>query len=72
MCEYLTGTTFLPTSRSAAPQLLRASFKRNQIMFMEKNDILNLYVVTTLPLPAGALPHEPDPWGADSAERPVK
>jgi hypothetical protein len=28
-------------------------------MFMDRNDILNLYVVTTLPLPAGALPHEP-------------
>jgi hypothetical protein len=45
MCEYLTDTTFSPTSRSATPQLLRASFKRNQIMFMNKNDILNLYVV---------------------------
>jgi hypothetical protein len=30
--------------------------KRSQIMFMDRNDILNLYVVTNLPLPAGALP----------------
>jgi hypothetical protein len=30
--------------------------KRSQIMFMDKDDILNLYVVTNLPLPDGALP----------------
>lgn len=30
--------------------------KRSQIMFMDRNDILNLYVVTSLPLPLGALP----------------
>jgi len=30
--------------------------KRSQIMFMDRDDILNLYVVTNLPLPAGALP----------------
>ena len=29
--------------------------KRSQIMFMDRDDILNLYVVTSLPLPAGAL-----------------
>jgi hypothetical protein len=33
--------------------------KRSQIMFMDREDILNLYVVTSLPLPAGALPSEP-------------
>jgi hypothetical protein len=30
--------------------------KRSQIMFMDRDDILNLYVVSNLPLPAGALP----------------
>lgn len=30
--------------------------KRSQILFMDREDILNLYVVTSLPLPAGALP----------------
>lgn len=32
--------------------------KRSQILFMDRDDILNLYVVTNLPLPAGALPKE--------------
>ena len=36
--------------------------KRSQIMFMDRDDILNLFVVTNLPLPAGALP--PAPAGA--------
>lgn len=30
--------------------------KRSQVMFMDRDDILNLYVVTSLPLPSGALP----------------
>ena len=30
--------------------------KRSQILFMDRDDILNLYVVTNLPLPEGALP----------------
>ena len=30
--------------------------KRSQILFMDRDDILNLYVVTNLPLPDGALP----------------
>lgn len=30
--------------------------KRSQIMFMERDDILNLFVVNNVPLPAGALP----------------
>jgi hypothetical protein len=29
--------------------------KRSQILFMDRDDILNLFVVTSLPLPAGAL-----------------
>ncbi len=34
--------------------------KRSQIMFMDRNDILDLYVVTNLPLPDSALP-DPNP-----------
>ncbi len=30
--------------------------KRSQVMFMDRDDILNLFVVTNLPLPKGALP----------------
>ena len=30
--------------------------KRSQIMFMDRDDILNLFIVTNLPLPTGALP----------------
>lgn len=38
--------------------------KRSQIMFMDRDDVLNLYVVTNLPFPVGAVPDEPtDPWG---------
>jgi len=33
--------------------------KRSQIMFMDRDDILNLYVVSNLPLPRGALPETP-------------
>jgi hypothetical protein len=33
--------------------------KRSQILFMDREDILNLFVVTSLPLPAGALPRAP-------------
>jgi len=38
--------------------------KRSQIMFMDRDDILNLFVVTNLPLPKGALP-VPDPSDDD-------
>ena len=34
--------------------------KRSQVMFMDRDDVLNLFVVTNLPLPAGALPAKPD------------
>lgn len=30
--------------------------KRSQVMFMDRDDILNLFIVTNLPLPTGALP----------------
>lgn len=36
--------------------------KRSQIMFIDRGDIINLYVVNNLPLPAGALPTADDPW----------
>ena len=29
--------------------------KRSQVMFMDRNDILDLFVVTNIPLPGGAL-----------------
>ncbi|WP_457492388.1 hypothetical protein [Tardiphaga sp. P5_C7] len=38
--------------------------KRSQIMFMDRDDILNLFVVTNLPLPAGAMP-APVPFDTD-------
>jgi hypothetical protein len=33
--------------------------KRSQIMFMDREDILNLYVVSNIPLPTAALPSNP-------------
>ncbi|GAA4216301.1 hypothetical protein GGQ68_002637 [Sagittula marina] len=33
--------------------------KRSQVMFMDRGDILNLFITTNLPLPAGALPKQP-------------
>jgi hypothetical protein len=38
--------------------------KRSQVMFMDRNDILNLFVVTNLPLPTGAL-SEVEPFADD-------
>lgn len=37
--------------------------KRSQIMFMDRDDILNLYTVTNLPLPESARSVVTDPWG---------
>lgn len=39
--------------------------KRAQVMFMDRDDILNLFVVTNLPLPKGALPPSPSAWILD-------
>ena len=41
--------------------------KRSQILFMDRDDILNLFIVTNLPLPKGALPEVKkfDPFDAD-------
>jgi hypothetical protein len=36
--------------------------KRSQLMFIDRDDILNLYVVTNLPLPAAGVPPTTDPW----------
>lgn len=44
--------------------------KRSQIMFIDRDDILNLYVVNSLPLPAGALPKQSDPWAVGSDDPP--
>jgi hypothetical protein len=33
--------------------------KRSQIIFMDRNDILNLYVVNNVQLPEGTLPKAP-------------
>lgn len=38
--------------------------KRSQIMFMDREDILNLFIVTNLPLPTGAVP-QPAPKDDD-------
>jgi hypothetical protein len=38
--------------------------KRSQILFIDRDDIVNLFVVTTLPLPSEALP-EPEPSDDD-------
>lgn len=37
--------------------------KRSQVMFMDRDDILNLFVVNNLPLPKGALPAVTSGWG---------
>jgi hypothetical protein len=36
--------------------------KRSQIMFIDREDILNLYVVSNIPLPAAALPSKENPF----------
>jgi hypothetical protein len=40
------------------------SSKRSQILFMDRDDILNLYVVSGVPLPEGATP-DPVPFSED-------
>lgn len=44
--------------------------QRSQIMFMDRDDILNLYTVNPIPLPMGAMPPEPNPWRAPWADEP--
>lgn len=42
----------------------------SQIMFIDRNDILNLYIVNNLPLPTAAMPPVEDPWATPSDEPP--
>jgi len=35
--------------------------RRSQILFMDREDLLNLYIVTSMPLPVSALPSAPKP-----------
>lgn len=48
--------------------------QRSQIMFMDREDILNLYTVNPIPLPEGALPRAPNfgrsPWADEPDEVP--
>jgi len=44
--------------------------RRSQIMFIDRNDILNLYIVNNLPLPTAAMPSVEDPWATPSDEPP--
>ena len=44
--------------------------KRSQIMFIDRDDILNLYVVTNLALPAAAMPATADPWTTTTDDPP--
>lgn len=43
--------------------------RRSQILFMDRDDLLNLYAVSGLPLPAGA-PSTPPPWLSGNADIP--
>ncbi len=51
----IAGGEITKQARSWIGRKLDAS-KRSQILFMDREDILNLYVVTNLPLPKGAWP----------------
>ena len=39
-------------------------------MFIDRDDNLNLYVVTNLPLPVAALPTTSDPWTTSADDPP--
>lgn len=53
----ISGGEITKQARNWLVGMLDAS-KRSQIMFMDKNDILDLYIVNNLPLPSKALPEE--------------
>ena len=36
--------------------------KRSQLLFLDRDDTLNLFIVNSVPLPVGALPPEPNFW----------
>jgi len=54
------GGEITKSARNWLGNMLDAT-KRSQILFMDRDDILNLFVVTSLPLPIAALP-EQDPF----------
>jgi hypothetical protein len=59
------GGEITKAARNWLAQNLDAS-KRSQILFMDRDDILNLHVVTSMPLPAAALPASPgSSWSND-------
>jgi hypothetical protein len=60
----IAGGEITKAARNWIGNALDAS-KRSQIMFIDRDDILNLYVVTNLPLPSAAMPPASDPWNAD-------
>lgn len=39
--------------------------RRSQIMFMDRDDILNLYITSNIPLPSGAIPQEVEDFNND-------
>lgn len=55
----VTGGVITKQAKNWLGEKLDAS-KRSQILFMDRDDILNLYTVSNLPLPAAALPKEFD------------
>ncbi|WP_021593133.1 hypothetical protein [Actinomadura welshii] len=63
------GGTITKAARNWLGNALDAS-KRSQIMFMDRDDILNLYVVTSLPLPEAVQPKAIDPWASSSDKPP--
>lgn len=54
----VSGGEITKAARNWLGNILDAS-QRRQIIFMDRDDILNLFIVTNLPLPAGSLPDEP-------------
>jgi hypothetical protein len=52
------GGTITKAARNWLGQHLDKT-KRSQVIFMDRDDILNLYIVSNVPLPKGALPREP-------------
>lgn len=51
----VTGGEITKQAKNWLGQKLDAS-RRSQILFLDREDILNLYVVSSLPLPEGAIP----------------
>lgn len=60
----VTGSEITKQARNWLGNKLDAT-KRSQVMFMDREDILNLFVVTNMPLPKGALP---TPLGLDALD----